>query len=153
MFSHEAFRSQTPAEGLGWGCKDDCPSWGQAESEKRCVAQNPLQREYQLVAQISARWSTGEAAIRAWPDLKTAIQNCGFRLSTVAWWLEQDSSSAVQVMVEPFHLPCTRGLSEREVTRRMRASLKKSLRRYETEQPPTLLSLTVQNAFLAIYSA
>jgi len=116
------------------------------------VAQNQPNREYSAVVQIYARWSTGEAAIRAWPDLKTAIQTCGFQLSTVAWWLELDSSSAVQVMAVPYRSPSTKGLSEREAMRRMRLNLKRFLQRFETAQPASLRSLTVQNAFLAVYA-
>jgi hypothetical protein len=117
------------------------------------VTQTPPLREYRAVAQVSASWSTGEAAVRGWPDLKTAIQTCGFQLLTVAWWLAPDSSSVVQVMAVPFRSPSTKELSEREAMRRMRLNLKSFLRRFETDAPATLRSLTVQNAFLALYSA
>jgi len=113
------------------------------------VAQNRYNHGYQAVVLICARWLTDEAAIRGWPALLESIRSSGTRQLTVVWWLEQDSSSAVQVMVEPLVSPSTKLTDDRDRMRRTKASLRTCLRRFETDAAPTLLSLTVHSAFVA----
>ena len=100
-------------------------------------------------ALICALWSTSAQGLRDWPLLKKWIKRSGWQLSQVVWTLALDYSYLALLTVAPSRSPSMREMSGPEAMRVARRNLERCLQRFETEAHPTLLSLTLADAYIA----